>query len=197
MAASATNPKVDTYLDRAGKWRDALAALRAIALGCGLAEEMKWGQPCYTAGKGNVVILQGFKEYCALMFFKGALMKDTHGLLAAPGENSRAARQIRFTGASEIAAMEAVLKAHIHEAVEIEKAGLKVDFSAGREFPLPEELRERLEENPALKAAFEALTPGRRRAYVLHFSAPKQPKTRASRVETCLPRILAGRGLHD
>jgi uncharacterized protein YdeI (YjbR/CyaY-like superfamily) len=197
MTASTTNPKVDTYLGKAGKWRDELAALRTLVLGCGLTEELKWGQPCYTFGKSNIAILQGFKDYCALMFFKGALMKDTHGILVAPGENSRAARQIRFTGVGEIAGMEAVLKAHIHEAVELEKAGLKVDFSERRELALPEELQSRLNEDPALKTAFDALTPGRRRAYVLHFSAPKQSKTRESRVEKCMPRILDGKGLHD
>lgn len=191
-----TNPKIDAYLSKLRKWREETEALRAIALGCGLTEEMKWGKPCYTLQGSNLVILQGFKDYCALMFCKGSLLKDAGGILKKPGENTQAARQARFTGVREIAAMEPILRSYIHEAMEAEKAGLKAEFKSDPE-PVPGELQTRLDETPALKAAFEALTPGRQRAYILHFSAAKQSKTRASRVEKAMPRILKGKGLND
>lgn len=171
--------------------------LRAIVLDCGLAEELKWRAPCYTFQDGNVVIIQGFKEYCALMFFKGALLKDAKGVLVKPGENTQAGRQIRFSSVREIAAMEPTLKAYIREAVEVEKAGLKVKVKKKRNFVIPDELRQKFAELPALKTAFGALTPGRQRAYVLYFSAAKQPKTRESRVAKCARQILAGKGLND
>ena len=171
--------------------------MRAIALACPLTEELKWGWPCYTLGKSNVVLIHGFKEYCALLFFKGALLKDPNGILIRQTENVQSSRQVRFTSASEIADMEAVLKAYILEAIEVEKAGLRVDFKKTKEFATPEEFQNKLDESPALKLAFEALTPGRQRAYLLHFSAPKQSKTRVSRIEKCAPQILDGKGLDD
>jgi uncharacterized protein YdeI (YjbR/CyaY-like superfamily) len=190
------NPKVDAYLTEIQAWREETKKLRIIALGCGLTEELKWGKPCYTFQEGNVVIIQGFKEYCALMFCKGALLKDPKGVLNKIGEHTQAARQIRFTSAREIVRMEPVLKAYIHEAMEAEKAGLRVKFKKNPE-PVPEELRIKLREIPALKAAFAALTPGRQRAYILFISAAKQSKTRESRVEKCMRRILSGKGLND
>jgi uncharacterized protein YdeI (YjbR/CyaY-like superfamily) len=189
--------KVDAFLRKAGKWRDEMEKLREIVLECGLSEELKWGKPCYSFQNGNVAIIQGFKEYCALMFFKGALLKDTEAVLTAPGQNSQAARQIRFTGVREIAKMEPALKAYIRQAVEVERAGLKVSFKKTAEFAMPREFRVRLDKTPALKAAFEALTPGRQRAYLLYFSAAKQSQTRESRIEKCVPRILDGKGLND
>jgi uncharacterized protein YdeI (YjbR/CyaY-like superfamily) len=164
---------------------------------CQLIEELKWSKPCYTFQKSNIVIIQAFKEYCALMFFKGALLKDPNGILVKIGENTQAARQIRFTNVQEIVARHSILKAYIHEAMEVEKAGLKVDFKEKTELVFPEEFQKRLDENPALKTAFEALTPGRQRAYNLYFTAAKQPKTRESRVEKCMPKILEGKGLND
>jgi uncharacterized protein YdeI (YjbR/CyaY-like superfamily) len=191
------NPKVDEFLSKARKWQDEFEELRTISLDCGLTEELKWGKPCYTFQKSNVVIIQGFKEYCALMFFKGALLKDEMGILVAMTENTQAARQIRFTKVQEIVEMEPILKAYINEAIEVEKAGLQVDFKETSEFEIPEEFQIKLDENPALKTAFEALTPGRQRAYLLYFSGAKQSKTRASRVEKHVPKILAGKGLQD
>jgi uncharacterized protein YdeI (YjbR/CyaY-like superfamily) len=190
------NPKVDAYLRRAQEWREEVGKLRTIILGCGLTEELKWGKPCYMFRNSNVVIIQGFKEYCALMFCNGALLKDTKGILKKPGEYTQAARQIRFTNAREIVGMKPVLKAYIREAIEAEKAGLKVIFKKNPE-PVPEELQNKLDEIPALKTAFGALTPGRQRAYILYFSAPKQSKTRDSRVEKCMRQILNGKGLND
>ena len=172
------NPKVDAYLSRADAWREELEKLRAIALGCRLTEELKWGVPCYTFQKSNIVLIHTFKEYCALLFFKGALLNDVHGILIQQTENVQAARQIRFTDVREITGTEAVLKAYIHEAVEVERAGLKVKLKKTSEFAIPEEFQKKLDTNPALKVAFEALTPGRQRGYILHFSAPKQSKTR-------------------
>ncbi|MBA4462864.1 MAG: YdeI/OmpD-associated family protein [Nitrosopumilaceae archaeon] len=174
-----------------------LKQLRTILLDCGLTEELKWGVPCYTFQNSNIVLMSAFKEYCALGFFKGALLKDANGILDKPGENTQAARQIRFTNVREIVEMEPVLKAYIDEAIEVEKAGLKVDFKKTLEFEIPEEFQNKLDEIPALKTAFEALTPGRQRAYLLYFSQPKQSKTRESRVEKCMPQILDGKGLHD
>jgi uncharacterized protein YdeI (YjbR/CyaY-like superfamily) len=173
-----------------------MGKLRTIILGCGLTEELKWGKPCYTFRESNVLIIQGFKEYCALMFCKGALLKDPKGILKKPGESTQAARQIRFTHVREIVGMNPVLKAYIQEAIAAEKAGLKVNFKKNPE-PIPQELQSKLDEIPALKTAFAALTPGRQRAYILYFSAAKQSQTRQSRVEKCLKQILQGKGLND
>ena len=191
------NPKVDAFLSNAKQWREEYMMLRTIVLGCRLDEELKWGVPCYTHGGKNIVIIHGFKEYCALLFFKGALLRDPAGILVQQTENTQAARQIRFTGPDQIAAMEPLLKSYILEAVEAEKAGLKVAFRKNEEFPLPEEFRRELDETPGLKEAFGALTPGRQRAYMIYFSSAKQPATRASRVEKSIPRILRGKGLDD
>lgn len=189
------NPKVDAFLSKAKKWQEEFAKLRAIVLDCRLTEELKWRQPCYTLEGRNVVLIGGFKEYCVLLFFKGALLKDPKGILVRPGENTQAGRQIRFTSTPEIAKMEGVLKAYIQEAIEAEKSGLKVKKNA--KLTLAGELQKKLKESPDLKAAFAALTPGRQRAYNLYFSAPKQSKTRESRIEKCRARILAGKGLND
>jgi len=191
------NPKVDAFLSKAKKWQEEFKKLRMIILECGLTEELKWGVPCYTYQKSNVVLIHGFKEYCAILFVKGVLLKDTKGILIRQTENTQAGRQIRFTSAREIIEMEPVLKAYIHEAIEVEKAGLKVDFKKTTEYTIPEEFQTKLDENPALKTAFDALTPGRQRAYILYFSAPKQSKTRESRVEKCMQQILNGKGLND
>ncbi len=190
------NPKVDDYLKKTPEWREETKKLRAIALGCGLTEELKWGKPCYTFQDSNLLIIQGFKNYCALMFCKGALLKDPKGILVKIGEHTQAARQVRFTELHEIVRQEATLKAYIQEAIAAEKAGLKVEYKKSSE-PIPEELQAKLDEVPAVKAAFDALTPGRRRAYLLYFSGAKQSKTRTSRVEKCLPQILKGKGLDD
>jgi uncharacterized protein YdeI (YjbR/CyaY-like superfamily) len=190
------NPKVDTYLRQTEEWRVETKKLRMIILGCGLTEELKWGKPCYMFRESNVVIIQGFKEYCALMFCKGALLKDPSRILKRPGEHSQAARQIRFTNVREIVKMEPILKAYLHEAIEAEKAGLKVMYKKTPE-PIPEELQNKLDGVPALKTAFGALTPGRQRAYVLYFSAAKQSKTREARIEKCMRQILDGKGLND
>jgi len=189
------NRKVDGYLKRS-KWQQELEKLRKISLACGLTEELKWGKPCYTFQNSNIVILQGFKEFCALLFAKGALLNDPNSILKKPGENTQAARRIPFTNVREIVEMEPVLKAYINEAIEAEKAGLKVNFKKNPE-PTPEELQNKLDEIPALKTAFDALTPGRQRAYILYFSAAKQSKTRESRVEKCMQQILNGKGLDD
>jgi uncharacterized protein YdeI (YjbR/CyaY-like superfamily) len=197
MTKSRMNPKVDVYLSKAKKWQEELKKLRMIILDCQLTEELKWGKPCYTSRKSNIVIIIGFKEYCALLFCKGALLNDANGILIKPGENTQAARQIRFTNVREIVEMEPILKAYIYEAIEVEKAGLKVNFKKPTEFVIPEEFQNKSAEIPALKSAFDALTPGRQRAYILYFSAPKQSKTRESRVEKCMPQILNGKGLND
>ena len=191
------NPKVDAFLGKAKKWQQEFKKLRAIILDCGLSEELKWGQPCYTFRKSNIVLIHGFKGYCALLFFKGALLKDARGILIQQTKNVQAARQIRFTTVREIVKLEPVLKAYIKEAAEVEKAGLKVNFKKTAEFAIPKEFQSKLDRIPALKAAFEALTPGRQRAYILHFSGAKQSKTRESRVEKCMRQILAGKGLND
>jgi uncharacterized protein YdeI (YjbR/CyaY-like superfamily) len=191
------NPKVDTYLSKLEKWQKELQQLRQIVLDCGLREELKWGSPCYSFGKNNVAIIGGLKEYCVLSFFKGALLNDAHGILEKPGENTQSARVIPFTSVGQINKMETILKAYIYEAIEVEKAGLKVDFKEKTALVFPEELQKKLKENPELKATFNALTPGRQRAYNLYFSAPKQSKTRESRIEKCIPRILKGKGLAD
>ena len=197
MSDMLMNPKVDAFIGRAEKWREEFGKLRAIVLSRGLAEELKWGVPCYTFEGRNVVLLHGFKEYCAVLFVKGALLKDPHGVLVQQSENVQAGRQIRFTGVQQVADMEAILKAYIDEAVEVEKAGLEVEFKKSTEFAAPEELRLKFDEVPALKTAFEALTPGRQRAYLLYFSQPKQAKTRESRIEKYTQQILDGKGLND
>lgn len=197
MTNSKMNPKVDEYLSKAKKWQEEMGNMRRILLGYELTEEFKWGKPCYTFQNNNIAIIIAFKEYCALSFFKGTLLKDPRGILIKPGENSQAMCQVRFTSVQEIAEMEAVLKDYIFEAIEVEKAGSKVDFKKNTEFIIPEELQIKFDENPALKTAFEALTPGRQRAYILYFSAPKQSKTRESRVEKCMQQILCGKGLND
>jgi uncharacterized protein YdeI (YjbR/CyaY-like superfamily) len=191
------NPKVDFYFDKAGQWNKEFAKLRRIVLDCGLTEELKWGQPCYLYRKSNVVLIHGFKEYCALLFFKGALLKDPKGILIRQTENVQAARQIRFTDVFEIAKLEGTLRAYIYEAVEVEKAGLKVNFRKTADFRIPEEFQNMLDEIPALEKAFYALTPGRQRAYIFYFSSAKQPKTRESRVRRYLDQILSGKGLDD
>jgi uncharacterized protein YdeI (YjbR/CyaY-like superfamily) len=191
------NPKVDEYLNKTQTWRKETQKLREIVLDCQLVEELKWGKPCYTFQKNNIVIIQGFKEFCALLFFKGVLLNDAEGVLIKTGENTQAGRQIRFTNVQQIVEMESILKAYLHEAIEVEKAGLKVDFKKTSEFLIPEEFQNKLDELPALKQAFDALTPGRQRGYLLYFSAAKQSKTRGSRVEKCIPQILNGKGLND
>jgi uncharacterized protein YdeI (YjbR/CyaY-like superfamily) len=191
------NPKVDEFLRNTKKWREEFEQLRTIILDCGLTEELKWGVPCYTFDKSNIVLIHGFNEYCAILFVKGALLKDPAGILITQTENVQSARQIRFTNVDEIVELEHILKAYIKEAVEVEKAGLKVDYKKTTEYMIPEEFQEKLDEIPSLKSAFDALTPGRQRAYLLYFSAPKQSKTRASRVEKCMQQILNGRGLND
>lgn len=191
------NPKVDFFFNEAKKWQEEFNQLRMIALDCGLAEELKWGHPCYTLQGKNIVLMHGFKEYCALLFFKGALLKDTRNILIQQTENVQAARQVRFTNIKEIIKLEPTLKKYIYEAIEVEKAGLKVTLKRTEEFKMPEEFKSKLEKNKALKTAFEALTPGRQRAYKLYFSAPKQSQTRESRVEKYIPQILKGKGLND
>ena len=191
------NPKVDVYLSKAKKWQEELEKLRLIILDCQLTEELKWGKPCYTFQKSNIILIIGFKEYCALLFCKGVLLNDANGILIKPGENTQAARQIRFTNVREIVEMEPILKAYIYEAIEVEKAGLEVSFKKNTELIFPGEFQNKLDENRALKTAFDALTPGRRRAYNLYFSAPKQSKTRESRVEKCMQQILNGKGLNE
>jgi uncharacterized protein YdeI (YjbR/CyaY-like superfamily) len=190
------NPKVDEYLKKVKNWQAETKKLRQVILDCPLSEELKWGKPCYTFQESNIVIIQGFKEYCALMFFKGALLKDAKGLLIKFGESTQSARRIEFTNVQEIIEMESTLKAYIQDAIEAEKAGLKVEFKQNPE-PVPEELQNKLDEIPALKTAFEALTPGRQRGYILYFSAAKQAKTKESRIEKCIPQILNGKGLND
>ncbi len=191
------NPKVDEFIQNSGKWQQEFEKLREIILDCALSEELKWGNPCYADEKRNIVLMHAFKDYCALLFFKGALLNDPQGILIQQSENVQAARQIRFTSLQEIVKLEPYLKAYIREAIEVEKAGLKVDFKETAEFNMPEEFQVQLDENPALKAAFEGLTPGRQRAYLLHFSAPKQAKTREARVVKWIPQILNGKGLND
>jgi uncharacterized protein YdeI (YjbR/CyaY-like superfamily) len=191
------NPKVDWYFSKAGQWQNEFEKLRKIVLGCDLTEELKWGHPCYSFEKSNIVLMHGFKEYCALLFFKGALLKDTKGILVQQTENVQAARQIRFTSVGEIGKMEKTLKAYIYEAIEVEEAGLKVPLKKTTEFKMPEEFQNKLDKNKALKTAFYALTPGRQRGYLLHFSSAKQSKTRESRIEKYEQQILKGKGLED
>ena len=191
------NPKVDAFLSGEKKWREEFKRLRRIVLDCQLTEELKWGQPCYTLDGKNIVLLHGFKEYCAILFINGALLKDANSLLIQQTENVQAARQIRFTDSQEIDKLEKTLKAYIQEAIKAEKAGLKVELKKTSDFTIPEEFKGKLDGHPALKSAFAALTPGRQRAYLHHFSQPKQSKTRESRVDKCIPRILDGLGLDD
>jgi uncharacterized protein YdeI (YjbR/CyaY-like superfamily) len=197
MPKSKTNPKVDVYLSKSKNWQEELVKLRTILLDCQLTEELKWGKPCYTFQKSNIVVILPLKEHCTILFCQGALLNDANGILIKPGENTQAARQIRLTNLREIVEMETILKAYILQAIEVEKAGLKINFKKITEFKIPEELQNKFEEIPALKTAFAALTPGRQRAYFLYFSAPKQSKTRESRVEKCMQQILNGKGLND
>jgi uncharacterized protein YdeI (YjbR/CyaY-like superfamily) len=191
------NPKVDFYFIKEKKWQKEIEKLRTIILDCQLTEELKWGVPCYTFQKNNIVLIHVFKEYCAILFVKGALLNDAHGILIQQTENVQAGRQVRFTNVREIVEMGPILKAYIYEAIEVEKAGLKVSLKKTTEYTIPEEFQHKLDEIPALKAAFDALTPGRQRAYNLYFSAPKQSKTRETRVEKCVQQILNGKGLND
>ena len=213
MANRLMNPKVDFYFKKTNKWQEELAHLRMIVLDCGLTEVLKWGVPCYTLptvstaseeaskygrrGQKNIVLIHVFKEYCALLFFKGSLLKDKRGILIRQTRNVQVARQIRFTKVEEIVKLEPVLKAYIHEAIEVEKSGLKVQLKKTSAFNIPAEFKKKLNDSPTLKPAFEKLTPGRQRAYLLHFSAPKQSKTRESRIEKSMPQILKGKGLND
>lgn len=191
------NPKVDAFFSSSPKWQNELEKLREILLECPLNEELKWGWPCYTYQNSNIALIHGFKEYCAILFFKGALLQDAEGVLIQQTENVQAGRQIRFNTLKDICTKEAILKAYIYEAIEVEKAGLKVEMKKNTDYAVAEELQQKLEENPDLKTAFEALTPGRQRAYHLHFSEPKQSKTRSARIEKCIDRILKGKGLND
>ncbi|RED36595.1 YdeI family protein [Paenibacillus sp. VMFN-D1] len=191
------NPKVDAYVGRATMWLEETEKLREILLDCGLTEELKWGKPCYTSQGRNIVIIQGFKAYLALLFFKGYMLQDPHGILVKTGENTKVGRQIRFNDTQEIVQLEPILRAYIAEAIEVEQSGVKEDIIKETHLDIPEEFQNKLDENPALKAAFEALTPGRQRAYVYYFSAPKQSKTRESRVKKYTQQILDGKGLND
>ena len=191
------NPEVDFFFNKAEKWKAEYERLRTIVLDCGLNEELKWGKPCYTFQDSNIVLIHGFKEYCALLFHKGALLKDPDGILVQQTRNVQSARQIRFTTVQEIIELKPILKAYILQAVEVEKAGLQVDFKLTEEFAFPEEFVNALEVVPGLQDAFDALTPGRQRGYILYFSAAKQSKTRESRIEKCTPKIFDGKGLND
>jgi uncharacterized protein YdeI (YjbR/CyaY-like superfamily) len=191
------NPKVDFYFTKAKKWREEIEKLRAIVLDCGLKEELKWGCPCYTYQESNIVLIHVFKDYCALLFFKGALLKDAKGILIQQTENVQAARQMRFTGLQDIKKLERTIKAYIYEACEAEEKGLKVPMKKTKEFAMPEEFQKKLDKSAALKKAFHALTPGRQRGYLLYFSSAKQAKTREARIEKCIPQILEGKGIDD
>jgi uncharacterized protein YdeI (YjbR/CyaY-like superfamily) len=191
------NPTVDFFFDETQKWQKELEQLRKIALDCQLTEELKWGTPCYTYQGSNIVLIQAFKDYCAFLFFKGALLKDTDGILIQQSDNVQAARQIRFTNLKEVIDLNTILKTYIYQAIEIERAGLKVILKKTSDFPVSEEFQKKLDENPHVEKAFKALTPGRQRAYLLHFSQPKQAKTREARVEKLVPLILEGKGLKD
>lgn len=191
------NPKVDAYISKLNKWQEETETLRAIVLECPVTEDLKWGVPCYTVDDKNVVLIHSFKEYCALLFVKGALMKDPKSILVQQTENVQSARQVRFTSLQEIVKLRAALKSYIRAAIDIEKAGLKVQRKSTEEFEVAEEFQSRLDKLPKLKKAFEALTPGRQRAYLLHFSSARQAKTRESRIDKCTPLILEGKGLND
>ena len=191
------NPKVNFYFEKAGKWKSEVEKLRNLVLETGLTEDLKWGCPCYTLGKANVVLIHDFKEYCALLFFKGALLQNEDGLLIQQTENVQSARQMRFVNFQEVTDREAIIKSKIFEAIEVEKAGLKVELKKTKDFEVPEEFQAVLDENSEIKAAFEALTPGRQRAYLFHFGQAKQSKTREARIEKFIPKILEGKGLED
>ncbi|EFS03446.1 YdeI [Listeria seeligeri FSL S4-171] len=197
MAKTELNPKVDAFLNKPSKWQAEFTTLRKIAIEFGLTEEFKWGKPCYALNGSNVFLIHGFKEYCALLFMKGALLGDPENILIQQTENVQAARQIRFTNLQQIIDMELVLKSYIQNAIDVETAGLKVEMKRDKEFPIPEELQTRFDELPAFKEAFEALTPGRQRAYLLYFGSPKQSKTRVSRIEKYQEQIFDGLGLND
>jgi uncharacterized protein YdeI (YjbR/CyaY-like superfamily) len=197
MTKSRTNPKANFFFTKAKEWKEEFEKLRMIVLGCGLTEELRWGCPCYTFEKRNIVLIHGFKEYCSLLFFKGVLLKDAKGILIQQTKNVQSARQIRFTNVREIVRMKTILKAYIHEAIEVEKAGLKVRFKTTSEFKIPAEFQNKLNAISALKTVFDALTPGRQRAYLFYFSQPKQSKTREARVEKCMQQILNGKGLNE
>jgi uncharacterized protein YdeI (YjbR/CyaY-like superfamily) len=192
-----TNPKVDWFFNKPGKWQEEYEKLRMIALDCGLTEELKWGCPCYTLNNQNIVLIHGFKEYCAYLFFKGALLADAHGILIQQTKDVQSARQIRFANLLEIVEIEPIMKAYIYEAIEVEKAGLKVELKKTSEYNMPDEFQSKLDHIPALKSAFEALTPGRQRGYLYYFSQPKTSKTREARVEKYIPQILDGKGVDD
>jgi uncharacterized protein YdeI (YjbR/CyaY-like superfamily) len=196
-AVNSMNPKVNWFFDKDTRWKESYEKLRIIVLDCGLTEELKWGCPCYTIDEKNVVLIHGFKDYCALLFHKGALLKDKEGILIQQTENVQSARQIRFKGLHEIVKLERLLKTYVHQAVEVEKAGLKVPLKKTSGFGIPREFASKLKSLPALKIAFAALTPGRQRGYLLHFSAAKQSKTRVARIEKNVDRIMAGKGLED
>lgn len=191
------NAKVDQFLSKANQWKKEFELLRAIVLDCGLTEDFKWGQPCYTLNNANIVLIHGFKDYCALLFFKGALLDQSNGMLIQQTDNVQSARQLRFTDVTEIAAVKQQIKSFIFEAIEVEKAGLKVELKKTADFEVVDEFKQKLEELPALNTAFASLTPGRQRAYLFHFSDAKQSKTRAARVEKYIPQILQGKGLND
>jgi len=197
MTKGVRNSKIDPFFNKEKKWKEEFGKLRNIVLDCELTEEFKWMHPCYTYQNKNIVLIHGFKEYCALLFHKGALLKDPHGILIQQTENVQAARQIRFTNAQQIDEMQLILKTYIDEAIEVEKAGLQVDFKKTTDYNIPDELQNKFIEMPDLKTAFEALTPGRQRGYLYYFSQPKQSKTRESRIEKYLPQILDGKGLDD
>ena len=197
MAKSKTNPKVDWYFTKEKRWQEEIEKLRQIVLECGLTEELKWGCPSYSLEGNNIVLIHVFKEYCAMLFFKGVLINDTHGILIQQTKNVQVARQMRFTSAEQITEMKSTIKAYIKEAIQVEKAGLKVEMKPTTEFEMPEEFESKLKAIPALKKAFEKLTPGRQRGYLLYFSSAKQSKTRTARVEKYMPQIMAGKGLED
>jgi uncharacterized protein YdeI (YjbR/CyaY-like superfamily) len=197
VAVQNTNPKVDAYLSKIKTWKDESVKLREIILDCDLTEDYKWMHPCYTVNGKNVVLIHGFKEYCAIMFLKGSLLKDPHGILIQQTNNVQGGRQIRFTNLEQIIEQEEILKAYIREAIEVEQAGLKVEKKEVEQFAVPEELQQQFAANPAFQEAFEALTPGRQRAYLYHFSQPKQSKTKTSRIEKCMQPIMEGKGLND
>ncbi|PAE07210.1 hypothetical protein CHI12_12070 [Terribacillus saccharophilus] len=197
MTNTKKNPKVDEFLRKAKQWKEEFISLRNIVLDCELTEDFKWKHPCYTLDGKNIVLIHGFKDYCALLFHKGALLKDAHGVLIQQTENVQAARQIRFTNVQEIAEMETVIKSYIYQAIEVEKSGLQVDLKEHAEYIIPEELHNKFNEIPALKTAFEALTPGRQRAYIFYFSQAKQSKTREARIDKYMQHILDGKGLND
>jgi uncharacterized protein YdeI (YjbR/CyaY-like superfamily) len=189
------NPKVDAFVSRAKTWRGEISKIRSILLECGLDEDLKWGKPCFQFEEKNIAIIQPFKEHCSLMFFKGALLEDTHGLLRSQGENTQSALRLEFISEAQI--KKTILKSYVKQAIELEKAGRKVDFKAKRQLELPDELTEILQRDRRLANAFDALTPGRQRGYVLYFMGAKQSQTRTTRVKKCIPQILAGLGFHD